>query len=289
MGFYPPSSLVRDAQRRGTEVRPPDVNASDAACTLEGEAVRVGLAYVKGMGEEPARALVAERGEHGSFRSVSDLAQRAPLDRQRLEALAASGACDSFGLPRRQLLWRLGLARRETSRAAGGSGQLSLPLEPQTAVPELPEESPWERMLADYRTTALSVGVHPLDLLRPHLPGEVVSSAGLSEIPHGERIAVAGLVVARQRPATARGVVFMLIEDERGQVNLVVPPAVYERYRAAVRGEPIVLARGRFERVERNHNVVVDELTSLAPLARRAANDAEIRASLPSAHSFGRR
>lgn len=156
-------------------------------------------------------------------------------------------------------------------------------------MPELPEESPWERMLADYRTTALSVGVHPLDLLRPHLPGEVVSSAGLSEIPHGERIAVAGLVVARQRPATARGVVFMLIEDERGQVNLVVPPAVYERYRAAVRGEPIVLARGRFERVERNHNVVVDELTSLAPLARRAANDAEIRASLPSAHSFGRR
>jgi error-prone DNA polymerase len=289
MGFYPPSSLVRDAQRRGIEVRPPDVNASDAACTLEGETVRVGLAYVKGVGEEPARAVVAERREHGSFRGVSDLVQRAPLDRQKLEALAASGTCDSFGWPRRQLLWRLGLARREPSRAADGSGQLSLPLEPQTAVPELPEESPWERMLADYRTTSLSVGVHPLDLLRPHLPGEVVSSADLSEIPHGERIAVAGLVVARQRPATANGVVFMLLEDERGQVNLIVPPAVYERHRAAVRGEPIVLARGRFERVERNRNVVVDELASLAPLARKAANDAEIRASLPSAHNFGRR
>jgi len=289
MGFYPPSSLVRDAQRRGIEVRPPDVNASDATCTLEGETVRVGLAYVKGVGEEPARALVAERGEHGSFRGVSDLAQRAPLDRQKLEALAASGACDSFGWPRRQLLWRLGLARREPSRVAGGSGQLSLPLEPQTAVPELPEESPWERMLADYRTTSLSVGAHPLGLLRAHLPGEVVSSADLPELPHGERIAVAGLVVARQRPATANGVVFMLLEDERGQVNLIVPPVVYERCRAAVRGEPIVLARGRFECVGRNRNVVVDELTSLAPLARKVANDAEIRASLPSAHSFGRR
>jgi error-prone DNA polymerase len=288
MGFYPPSSLVRDAQRRGIEVRPPDVNASGAACTLEGETVRVGLAYVKGVGEEPARALVTERDQHGQFRGVSDLAQRAPLDRQKLEALAASGACDSFGWPRRQLLWRLGLARRETN-ASERPGQLSLPLEPQTAVPELPVESPWERMLADYRTTSLSVGVHPLDLLRPHLPGEVVSSTDLPAIPHGERIAVAGLVVARQRPATANGVVFMLLEDESGQVNLIVPPPVYERYRAAVRGEPIVLARGRFERVDRNRNVVVDELTSLAPLARKAANDAEIRASLPSAHSFGRR
>jgi error-prone DNA polymerase len=289
MGFYPPSSLVRDAQRRGIEVRPPDVNASAAACTLEGEAVRVGLAYVKGVGEEPARAFVAEREERGTFRGVSDLAQRAPLDRPKLEALASSGACDSFGWPRRQLLWRLGLARRETGNGPGRSGQLSLPLEPQTAVPELPPESAWERMLADYRTTSLSVGVHPLDLLRPHLPGEVVSSSDLPEIPHGERIAVAGLVVARQRPATANGVVFMLLEDEAGQVNLIVPPAVYERYRAAVRGEPIVLARGRFERVDRNLNVVVDELTSLAPLARKAANDAEVRASLPSAHSFGRR
>ncbi len=290
MGFYPPSSLVRDGQRRGITVYPPDLNASDALCRLEGDAVRVGLAYVKGMGEEPAKTLVEERVAGGAFRSVQDLAQRAPLDRPQLEALASSGACDSLGWPRRQLLWRLGLVPRSVSAGSGGADrQLALPLGPATEIPDLPEQSAWELMLADYRTTSLSVGTHPLELLRPHLPAEVVSSADLAEIPHRERIAVAGMVVARQRPATANGVVFMLLEDEHGQVNLIVPPPVYERFRASVRGEPLLLARGRFERVDRNRNLVVEEIASLSPLARRVANDAEVRAALPSAHSFGRR
>ena len=106
---------------------------------------------------------------------------------------------------------------------------------------------------------------------------------------NGEEIAVAGLVIARQRPQTANGVVFMLLEDEHAQVNLIVPPSVYDRHRASVRGEPLVLARGRYELNGRNRNVVVSELVSLAGLARRAAGDAEVRSSLPSAHSFGRR
>jgi error-prone DNA polymerase len=144
-------------------------------------------------------------------------------------------------------------------------------------------------MLADYRTTALSVGTHPLELLRPHLPSEVALSLELAELPHGERVTVAGLAIARQRPATANGVVFMLLEDEHGQINLIVPPPVYERHRAAVRAEPLLLARGRFESNGRNRNVVVDEIASLAPLARRAANDAEVTTAMPGAHSFGRR
>jgi error-prone DNA polymerase len=289
MGFYPPASLVRDAQRRGVEVLPPDVSRSMAKCRIEGAAVRVGLAYVKGLGEEPAEALVAER-EAGAFRSVSDLAQRAPLDRPGLEALVASGACDGFGWPRRQLLWRLGLAPRSVSAGRGGEErQLVLPLDPATDIPELPEQTPWERMLADYATTGLSVGVHPLELLRPHLPGEVAGSADLLHLGHGERVAVAGLVVARQRPATANGVVFMLLEDEHGQMNLIVPPPVYDRNRAIVRGEPLVLARGRFEVYERNRNVVVDELVTLGPLARTVANEVEVRAALPGAHHFGHR
>ena len=290
MGFYPPSSLVRDGQRRGIAVQPPDLNASDVLCRLEGDAVRVGLAYIKGLGEEPATALTEERHAGGPFRSVQDLAQRAPLERPHLEVLAASGACDSFGWPRRQLLWRLGLVPRTVSAGSGGADrQLALPLEPATEIPELPEQSAWELMLADYRTTSLSVGTHPLELLRPHLPAEVVSSADLGEIAHKERIAVAGMVIARQRPSTANGVVFMLLEDEHGQVNLIIPPPVYDRYRAAVRGEPLLLARGRFERVERNRNVVVEELVSLSAFARRVANDAEVRSALPSAHSFGHR
>jgi error-prone DNA polymerase len=290
MGFYPPASLVRDAQRHGIEVRPPDVNLSDARCLIEGEGVRVGLGYIKGLGEEPAKALVGEREARGPFRGVGDLAQRAPLDRPGLEALVASGACDFFGWPRRQLLWRLGLAPRSVSAGGGGAArQLALPLEPASETPDLAEQTPWERMLADYRTTGLSVGVHPLELLRPHLPAEVISSLDLAELAHGSRIAVAGLVVARQRPATANGVVFMLVEDEHEQVNLIVPPPVYERYRATVRGEPLLLARGRYEHYERNRNIVVDELVSLAPLARRVAHDSEIGSALPGAHHFGGR
>jgi error-prone DNA polymerase len=290
MGFYPPASLVRDAQRRGVEVRPPDVHRSQARCVLEGDAVRVGLAYVRGVSSEPAEAFVAERERGGPFAGVRDLAQRAPLDRPALELLVVSGACDSFGWPRRQLLWRLGLAPRSVSAGQGGAErQLALPLEPQTEIPDLPEQSTWETMLADYRTTSLSVGVHPLDLLRPHLPPGIARSSDLPALAHHSRIAVAGLVVARQRPATANGVVFMLLEDEEGQVNLIVPPQVYDRFRAVIRGEPLLLARGRFERFERNMNVLVDELETLAPLARAAAGELEVGAALPGAHHFGHR
>jgi error-prone DNA polymerase len=290
MGFYPPASLVRDAQRRGVEVLPPDVNMSADRCRIEGDAVRVGLGYIKGLGEEPAKAFVEERERGGRFRNVVELAQRAPLDRPALEALVVSGACDSFGWPRRQLLWRLGLAPRSTSVGSkGAERQLALPLEPTSEIPELPEQTPWERMLADYRTTSLSVGVHPLDLLRPHLPAEVVTSLDLEHMEDKTRLVIAGLVIARQRPATANGVVFMLLEDEHGQVNLVVPPVVYDRYRALVRGEPLLLARGRFERYERNRNVVVEEFNTLGPLARQAANEAEVVAAMPEAHHFGHR
>jgi error-prone DNA polymerase len=144
-------------------------------------------------------------------------------------------------------------------------------------------------MLADYRTTSLSVGVHPLELLRPHLPAQVLTSLDLEHLENRSRVTIAGLVVARQRPATANGVVFMLLEDEHAQVNLVVPPPVYERHRALVRGEPLLLARGRFERYERNRNVVVEEFTTLGPLARQAANEAEVVAAMPGAHHFGGR
>jgi error-prone DNA polymerase len=143
-------------------------------------------------------------------------------------------------------------------------------------------------MLADYRHTSVSVGVHPMELLRPHLDG-VHSSAELAEVPHGARIAVAGMAVARQRPSTAKGIVFMLLEDEHGQLNLIIPPQVYEEHRAIVRAEPLILARGRFERVGRNENVLVDRVETLGPLARRVANEAEVHSALPTAHHFGHR
>ncbi len=146
-----------------------------------------------------------------------------------------------------------------------------------------------ERMLADYRETGLSVDSHPLALLRPHLPAGTLTSVELHGARHGAPVSFAGLTVARQRPSTAKGVVFMLLEDEHGQVNLVVPSEVYEHHRSIVRTEPLLLARGRFERVDRNRNVLVSTLESLSALARTVAGSDDVVVSLPRAHHFGHR
>jgi error-prone DNA polymerase len=300
MGFYPPATLVRDGQRRGVETRPPDVNRSEAGCTIEEDgAVRVGLKYVTGLEEDDAEAVARQR----PYSSIRELAQRTSLSDDELRALAESGACDCFAMSdgegaangarghRRELLWQLGLVPRPASvpGTGGEAKQLALPLSPTVETPELPEPTVWERMLADYRTTSLSVGVHPLELLRPHLPQGTLSSEELRERPHRSQVQFAGLVVARQRPSTANGVVFMLLEDEHAQVNLVVAPQVYERLRAVVRSEPLLLVRGRYEHADRNRNVLVRELVSLAPLARSLTNGADVHAALPRAHHFGHR
>jgi error-prone DNA polymerase len=291
MGFYPPATLVRDAQRRGVETLPPDVLRSAARCAIEGLAVRVGLSYVQSLSEDEAEAVVNEREQAGPFASIRDIAQRVALREPVLHALIESGACDCFGLKRRELLWQLGLVPRPQSvpGSGGEEHQLALPLEPTVETPELPEQTVWERMLTDYRTTSLSVGVHPLELMRPYLPPGTLSTEDLLERPNGSTVAVAGMVVARQRPSTANGVVFMLLEDEHGQMNLIVPPQVYDRFRAVIRGEPLILARGRYEHVDRNRNVLVRELASLGPLARRLTDGADVHGALPGAHHFGHR
>jgi error-prone DNA polymerase len=287
MGFYPPATLVRDGQRHGVETRPPDVNRSEVGCTIEDGAVRVGLTYVQGVGEDDAEAVVAAR----PYASIRELAQQTHLSGDELRALVESGACDCFGLRRRELLWQLGLVpRAQTVPGSGGEEkQLALPLDPTVATPDLPEPSVWEQVLSDYRTTSLSIGVHPVELMRPHLPPGTLSSVDLRDRPNRSHVQVAGMVVARQRPATANGVVFMLLEDEYAQVNLIVLPQVYDRFRGVVRGEPLLLARGRYEHVDRNRNIVVEELVSLAPLARELTEGADVHGSLPAAHHFGHR
>ncbi len=305
MGFYPPATLVRDAQQRGVEVRPVDINLSEAKCVLElvpgreepcndqlqGGAVRIGLDYVASVGKDETEALVAERDANGPFRDVSDLARRGRISQDGLEALVKGGACDGFGQPRRELLWELGLVFRPQSvpGTGGKAKQLPLTLDPTAATPALRDLTRWERMLADYHHTGLSVGTHPLALLRAHLPDGTLSSADLLETAHGLQVTIAGMTVARQRPSTAHGIVFMLLEDEHGQINLIVPPPVYEKHRAAVRAEPLVLARGRYERIGENRNILVSRIESLGPLARSVAESDTVWESLPRPHSFGRR
>jgi error-prone DNA polymerase len=310
MGFYPSDALVHEAQRRGIEVLPGCVAASGVECSVEGGAVRVGLGYVNGVREAEARALVREREEGGPYRSIGDLAARSGAFADTLGRLAWAGACDallgeagSADSRRRDALWLLGVAVPGEPLGAAGT-QLALPLEPH-AGPELRALTAWERLLADYGSTGVTLREHPLELMRPGLPADFRSSAELERTPHGARVRVAGLVVARQRPATAKGVTFMLLEDELGTINLIVSPPVHDACRSAVRAEPLVTAEGRLERREGTTNVVVDRVARLErpdlPRAdvrhiepRRtwsseAGEGVDLRAVAPAAHSFGRR
>jgi error-prone DNA polymerase len=279
MGFYPPDALVHEAQRRGIEVVAPDVNESGVECGIGADGrVRTGLGYIRGVRTQEMEALVAARDAGGTFRSLSDLASRAGAGAPALELLAWSGACDSLAdvsdgpaSARRLVLWQLGVAT--PGRSVPGGVQLALPLD-LPAPPRLRALSDWESMLADYRTTGLTVDAHPLALLREQLPAGCVTSRDLEQLTHGTRVRTGGLVVARQRPGTAGGVVFILLEDELGVINLIVPPKIYERHRLTVRTEPLLLVEGKLERFAAAGgaiNVLVDKVSSIAAPDRLVA------------------
>jgi error-prone DNA polymerase len=333
MGFYPPDALVHEAQRRGVQVAGPDANRGRVLChvePIEGElTVRIGLGYVKGVRKEEMESLVAERDRSGDYAGIADLASRSGAGRDGLERLAWAGALDSLVQRVRFEDAPLG-GRREALWEAGGAGtgvrhregvQMALPLEAPQA-PELKPLSDWERLIAGYHSFGITLDAHPLGLMREHLEAEIRSSTDLEQVENGATVAVAGFVVARQRPGTANGIVFMLLEDELGTINLVVPPPIYERCRAAVRAAPLVRAVGRLERHEGTTNIVVAEVAELSipeasarrgrtgegpdgprpssrlvrPRRRGAPNQplreraiAELRAVAPNAHSWGRR
>jgi error-prone DNA polymerase len=321
MGFYPPDSLIHESQRRGIAVLPAHVNLSRAECLVEhGLELRMGLGYIAGIPEQEIRLLVAERDRGGPYESAGDLAARSGATRDTLERLAWAGACDGVAgsallvepaagaaSGRRDSLWQMGVV--SAGRTVPGGVQLALPLE-APAAPGLAELTPWERLLADYGSTRVSISQHPLELLRPDLPAGTASSRDLERLPNDRPVTIAGLVVARQRPATANGITFMLLEDEWGTINLIVPPPVFARHRLIVRAEPFVMARGRLERREGVINVLVSDLWRVerpdlpqaqvkhieAPVPgeprherRVAAAGGDLRAVLPTPHSFGRR
>jgi error-prone DNA polymerase len=225
--------------------------------------VRIGLAYVSGARRDEVEALVAARREGGPFRSLADLASRAGAGRPALDKLAWAGACDTLAGGRRPALWQLGVAAPGERLPAGT--QLSLPLEVPEAPP-LRTLDPWASMVADYATTGLTLGAHPMALLRPGLVEDVVSCRELERLTHGAPVRIGGLVVARQRPGTAKGIVFLLLEDEWGTINLIVPPDVYDRHRLTVRMEPLVLAEGRLERLPTAGGAINVMVRALHPL-----------------------
>jgi error-prone DNA polymerase len=257
MGFYGAHVLAHDARRHGVKVLSPDINCSGANCTVEGDAVRVGLRYVKGLSEQTAREVEEERERNGPFRSLFDFLERTRLKREAVENLIACGAFDSLGLERRELLWQLGLLYRSNGRKAR-ERQLALPLPTEQDMVELPATTGWDRMVADYSILGLSPNYHPMAFMRSQLHEGIVPSRMLSSLPDGMEVQVAGLVVCRQRPATAKGFVFLVLEDEFSLINVVVRPDLYERERSLIRAEPLVIVRGKLQRRQGTVDLIAD-------------------------------
>lgn len=301
MGFYPPASLIRDAQRRGVSVVGPCVNRSDAGCIIEpvpsgGEAgepswrVRIGLGYVRDVRADAAARLVAERAAGGRFADLADLAARSDLRREQMSSIIRSGACDVFDEPRRRMEWRLSSLSRPQRVGHGGDVQLALPLPPGDA-PRLAEPDRFERIVSDYETMGLSTGWHMMTLVRPHLPDATVTAVALRDLRDGTHVTVAGMVTARQRPMTANGIVFMLLEDETGLINVVVHPPVYEAHRALLRAEPLVVVSGRLQHRERTINVIAGGIAPCPAVPEHADaphETARLRQAVPAGQHFGR-
>jgi error-prone DNA polymerase len=267
MGFYAPHSLISDARRHGVTVLGVDVNASDALATLEGRppVIRPGLASVRNLGREAAERVAAGRRVR-LYRDLEDFAARTSLPAATLEALATAGAFGCFGLSRRAALW-----------AAGAAASLREDQLPGTTTgldaPPLPAMTPVEETLADLWATS-TYGTHPVAHIRAALQArQVLTAVAIRSAPHGSDGAVAGLVTHRQRPPTARGVVFISLEDETGLVNVICPPQVWERHRRMATDAPALLIQGRIERTGGAVNLVAAALRPLRVAATVPSRD----------------
>jgi error-prone DNA polymerase len=278
MGFYPPHVLIHDARRHDVEVLSPDVNRSGATCKVEENALRIGFGYVQGVGERTAQAIAAERARNGTYASLADFVRRAgcitghaPRE-EAIEHMIQVGAFDCFGMNRRELLWQLGLLYRPPNV------QMALPLPIEQDLVPLEDMSVWERMTADYNLLSLSPSYHPMALLRPGIGEAMPSLRHLERMEDGSQIRVPGMVVCRQQPGTAKGFVFLLLEDEFGMLNVIVPPWLHEQQRAMVRGEAFVIVQGELQRKENTVNLLARRFEKL-PVPKSMKP--------PESHNFG--
>jgi len=299
MGFYSPQSLIHDAKRHGVEIRKPSLTHSAAQASLEqvaatperaaaGEqarasfgyelchcvedvqpAVRLGLAAVKTIGPEVAEAIVAARDADGPFTSMADLARRVGLSAEQVEALATAGAFDGFGGSRRDALWAAGAA------ATARPGQLDVVTVDEAAPPSLPEMTAPEQLIADMWATSMTPDVYPTALIRPRLDALGITTVqGLRAIEDRTRVTIGGVVTHRQRPATARGVTFLNIEDETGMVNVIVEQAVWDRHRRVAREAGGLMIRGMLEHTSDGVlNVLAERLERLNLGVRTRSRD----------------
>ncbi|HEX6934440.1 MAG TPA: OB-fold nucleic acid binding domain-containing protein, partial [Streptosporangiaceae bacterium] len=288
MGFYSPASLISDVRRHGVEIRGVDVNASGVLATLESSvnwthqladpvrpvpsggkpmpgqpAIRVGLSEVRNLGKDAAAAIVAGQ----PYASLEDFARRARVSLPALEALATAGAFGCFGLERREALWAAGAASSVTS------GQL-----PGTAIgltaPALTPMTPAEVTFADMWATGTYGATHPIEHIRDGLAERgVVAAADLRHAAAGASVTVGGLVTHRQQPGTARGVVFLSLEDETGMANVICPPDVWQRHRKIGVDASALLISGRVERLDGSVSLLATSLRKLRVVAAARSRD----------------
>jgi error-prone DNA polymerase len=297
MGFYAPAQIVRCAREHGVEAREPDINASLWDCTLEPRAqgarsegvqtnraqvarsaiaqikcaLRLGLRQIDGLREEHAQTLIDKRS-HATYRDVPDLWRRSGVGRASLETLAAADAFRSIGLDRRQALWEL----------RGLPKDIPLPLFEHAKAAEtgtetniaLPIMSLAEHVVNDYRTLRLSLKAHPMSFLRADATAaRILPCIALKETRNGARVSVGGVILVRQRPGSASGVVFMTIEDETGIANAVIWPKVLERQRKVVMGARLIVVHGRVQRHEDIIHVVAERLEDRSHWLSRLDDD----------------
>ena len=300
MGFYAPAQIVRDAREHGVAVLPMDVNVSQWDCVLEpiaeistsdkrgkqewgrsGPAVRLGFRMAKGFHRTAAERIVAARNRVGNFTSTEHFFQATGLRSAALRRLAESDAFGSIGLTRRQALWQLMDCHHQPPSLFDN---IEGNPEPPVALPVMPM---MQEVITDYQTAGLSLKQHPLALIRDMLKSmKIISASMLSTLPSGRWVKVAGLVLIRQRPGTASGIVFETLEDETGVVNLIIRPHVYDRYRYAARHATLVQADGYIERQGQVIHVMAMRLRDLSVHLRGCETKSRDFHQRPHFHSF---
>jgi len=266
MGFYYPATLIKDAQRHGVEVRPIDVSYSGWKTRWDEGAARLGLRFVKGLRKEAGATIETERN-HRQFVDAEDLARRCDLRREDLEILAQVGAFGSLGLSRRSALWQVA----KVARKAGPlfeEGSVAISSSP------LPEMSPFAETLADYEGTGLTTGVHPVEHLRAGLRRHrVVAAAHLGRHRHGDRVRTGGSVIVRQRPGTAKGLLFLTLEDETGMSQAIVSPDLLQNNRKLIVGSPGLVVEGILQKRDGTFSIKAERFWRLTDLAAAPSHD----------------
>jgi len=288
MGFYAPAQLVRDAREHGVKILPADINHSDWDCTLEaaafdpaavdfrhGEmrkiikarhAVRLGFRQIKGVSPDEMKLLVDNRGE--GYNSVRDLWLRSGLQKSIIERLADADAFQAIGLSRRQALWEVRAldVKSATEELPLFEQVRHIDLQPEPQA-KLPDMLPGEQVIEDYRYLSLSLKAHPVSFLREELRrAGVTRNVDLLRVANGKRVTIAGLVLVRQRPGSASGVIFMTLEDETGVANAIVWPKMFEKYRSVVMGARLVKIFGRLQSQSGVIHTVVEHIEDMTPL-----------------------